>query len=206
MVRKERVDRGRPVPRHDRARRGRGARLGRHGSATSTPFHLFYGALAVFATPAAAVAVWYALAATARDAARARLAIVAGRDLRDPARGGRPVRDRPVGSSSGRTTTRPSPLAILAAIEELPARRQARLRAASRPRRPPSGTPSSLGLDAHTGRRVVPMCFQAETFGLMTGTPISPDVPSPLFRRAPQRALYPTSAARAVSRGRSRPS
>ena len=37
------------------------------------------------------------------------------------------------------------------------------------------------------------MCFEAETFGDMTGTPMSADVPSPLFLAAPQRALYPTS-------------
>ena len=39
------------------------------------------------------------------------------------------------------------------------------------------------------------MCFQAETFGLMTGTPISADVVNPLFAHAPQRELYPDSSA-----------
>jgi hypothetical protein len=48
-----------------------------------------------------------------------------------------------------------------------------------------------LALNAHTQRPVVPMCFQAETFGLMTGTPISREVANPLFRDAPQRLLYP---------------
>jgi hypothetical protein len=42
----------------------------------------------------------------------------------------------------------------------------------------------------------VPLCFEAETFGAMTGTPNSADVASPLFLAAPQRALYPTSTAR----------
>ena len=56
--------------------------------------------------------------------------------------------------------------------------------------------PGLLGLDAHTGRRIVPMCFQAEFFGQLTGTPMSADVPSPLFQWAPQRALYPDSDAR----------
>ena len=45
------------------------------------------------------------------------------------------------------------------------------------------------------------MCFQAETFGLMTGTPKSADVPSPLFQWAPQRALYPDLDCAAVDRG-----
>jgi hypothetical protein len=52
-----------------------------------------------------------------------------------------------------------------------------------------------VSLDAHTGGRVVPMCFQAEVFGPMTGGPVSSDVPSRSFRSAPQYALYPNSGA-----------
>jgi hypothetical protein len=52
-----------------------------------------------------------------------------------------------------------------------------------------------LGLDARTGRRVVPMCFQAEIFGPMTGGPVSADVPSRSFLWAPQHAIYPDSGA-----------
>jgi hypothetical protein len=39
------------------------------------------------------------------------------------------------------------------------------------------------------------LCFESETTGLMTGTPISPDVASPMFQWAPQRTLYPDSHA-----------
>jgi hypothetical protein len=42
---------------------------------------------------------------------------------------------------------------------------------------------------------MVPMCFQAETNGALTGTQMSPDIPSPLFQLAPQRELYPDSKA-----------
>jgi len=52
-----------------------------------------------------------------------------------------------------------------------------------------------IGLDAHAGRRIVPMCFQAETLGAFTGVPMSGDVASPLFQGAPQRSLYPDSRA-----------
>ena len=51
-----------------------------------------------------------------------------------------------------------------------------------------------LAIDAHTGRRVVPMCFQADVFGTTTGGQISADVSSPLFQWAPQRMLYPDSS------------
>jgi hypothetical protein len=80
---------------------------------------------------------------------------------------------------------------ILAAIEDLPT--DAKLAYACLPLEEASFWDAQLlGINAHTGRHVVPICFEAETFGAMTGTPMSPDVPSPLFVHAPQRALYPT--------------
>ena len=54
--------------------------------------------------------------------------------------------------------------------------------------------PSEGALAAHTGRDLVPMCFEAETFPRLTGATLSPDIPSPLFRWAPQRTLYPTAS------------
>jgi hypothetical protein len=54
-----------------------------------------------------------------------------------------------------------------------------------------------ISINAHTGRRVVPMCFQGQVFEwLITGEPRSPRTPNPLFLWAPQRALYPTADAR----------
>jgi hypothetical protein len=52
-----------------------------------------------------------------------------------------------------------------------------------------------LGIDAHTGRRIVPMCFQADFFPQLIGGQTSPDVANPLFQLAPQRTLYPDSTA-----------
>jgi hypothetical protein len=92
----------------------------------------------------------------------------------------------------------PAPVAILTAIRELPA--DAKLAYACGPSEESAfWNTQLLGIDAHTGRRVVPMCFEAETAGLMTGTPISPEVPSPMFQWAPQRQVYPDASARPSS-------
>jgi hypothetical protein len=154
--------------------------------------HLFYGGIAAFVTPAAAVAVWR-IWLRLRATGHARLAIAAmvlcGAQL-----------EAGLYFSIGRLSLfgpgdhPPAPLAIVAAIRDLPPNAKLAY-ACHQTEETAFWDAHMLGLDAHTGRRVVPMCFQAETFGLMTGTPISPDVSSPLFRWAPQRSLYPTSQA-----------
>jgi hypothetical protein len=53
-----------------------------------------------------------------------------------------------------------------------------------------------LGIAAHTGRRIVPMCFQSDYLGVLTGGTLTDDLASPLFQSAPQRILYPTAGAR----------
>jgi len=57
------------------------------------------------------------------------------------------------------------------------------------------GSPSLLALDAHTGRRVVPMCFEADVFSTLIGAQPSTQVPNTGFTWAPQRTLYPDAAA-----------
>jgi hypothetical protein len=165
-----------------------GARLGDFNT-----FHFFYGGLAVFAAPVAAVAVW-SIWLRLRANGHARLAIavlvVCGIQLEFGVLFG-------VGRLGlfGPGDHVPAPLAILTAIRALPA--DAKLAYACGPSEESAfWNTQLLGLDAHTGRRVVPMCFEAETSGLMTGSPISADVPSPMFQWAPQRTLYPDSAAR----------
>ena len=178
---------------------------GAPGSRDFNTFHLFFGALAVFATPAAAVAVWSDLAAASRDdrsstACAIALVVVCGVQLEL----GCAVRDRPAAGCSAPDDHVPVPLTILAAIESLPA--DAKLAYACLPAEEAAFWDAQLlGLDAHTGRRVVPMCFESETFGAMTGTPNSTSVASPLFRARPQRALYPTCDAK-PSPAASRPS
>ena len=53
-----------------------------------------------------------------------------------------------------------------------------------------------LAISAHTARRIVPVCFQADPFAELVGGVASPEVASPLFMSTPQRALYPTANAR----------
>ena len=53
-----------------------------------------------------------------------------------------------------------------------------------------------LSLTAHTGRIVVPMCFQADLFRPQLGLPLDPAIENPHFANAPQRALYPNVDAR----------
>ena len=165
-----------------------GARLGDFNT-----FHLFFGGIAVFATPVAAVAVWsvwmrlratghrrLAIALLVLCVAQVELGIGIGIvRLMDFGPGAYPV----------------VPEEIVATIKGLPT--DARLAYACQPSDEVAfWTARLLGIDAHTGRRIVPMCFEADTFGLMNGTPISADVPSPLFQWAPQRRLYPDSDAR----------
>jgi hypothetical protein len=164
-----------------------GARLGDFNT-----FHLFYGGLAVFGTPVAAVAVWSIwrrLRATGHVRLAIALLVVCGTQLEFGALFG-------IGRLGhfGADGHEPVPLTILAAIRSLPA--DAKLAYGCRPAEESAFWNSQLlGLDVHTGRRVVPMCFESETTGLMTGTPISADVASPMFQWAPQRTLYPDSNA-----------
>ena len=165
-----------------------GARLG-----DLNMFHVFFGGLAVFAVPAAAAAFWIVWT-TARRAGRRRVAsslfVLCGVQL---------------GLASGATYGRldafsppdyePIPLVVLEGIKSLPT--DAKLAYTCRSLEEASfWDPSLVSIDAHTGRSVVPMCFQAEFFTwMLTGIDSSVDVENPLFRFAPQRALYSTADA-----------
>ena len=164
-----------------------GARLGDFNT-----FHLFFGGIAVFATPVAAVAVWtiwLRLRATGHAPLAVTVLVMC-------------VVQIEIGvafsivrlQGFGPGIYPPVAVAVLEEIKALPA--DAKLAYACRPSEEAAfGNAQLLGLDAHTGRRIVPMCFQAESFPILTGTPMSADVPSPLFLWAPQRKLYPTSRA-----------
>jgi hypothetical protein len=60
-------------------------------------------------------------------------------------------------------------------------------------------TPKLLTIDAHTGRRVVPMCFEAEFPNTLIGAAPTTNVASQFFQGAPQSALYPDAAAKPSS-------
>jgi hypothetical protein len=164
-----------------------GARL-----ADFNTIHLFYGGIAVFATPVAAVAVasiWLRLRATGH-ARLAVAAIVLGVAQIELSVAMSIVRLQGFGPGS----YPPVPVGILATIRGLPS--YAKLAYACLPFEEPAfWDPRLLGIGAHTGRRIVPMCFQADLLGAMISGQMSADIPSPLFRWAPQRLLYPDSGA-----------
>lgn len=170
---------------------GWGARMGEF-----TTFYLFFGGIAAFATPAAAAAartVWQHLRAARRSALAAGLVVLCGAQL-----------ELGVVTAIARLQLfgphdyAPIPVHLLEAIRQLP--EDARLAYACRPLEEVGFvTPRLLSIDAHTGRRVVPLCFQAETLSVLNGAAPSEKQENLFFWEAPQRALYPTVEARPSS-------
>jgi len=164
-----------------------GARLGDLNMA-----HLFFGAIAVFATPVAAVAVWsiwLRLRATGHVRLGAAMLVFCVAQLEFGVGLGI-IRLQVYGPGS----YPPVPIDTLGAIRNLPS--GAKVAYACRRFEEAAFWASQLAsLDAHTGRPFVPMCFQAETYPALFGRQLSPDVASPLFELAPQRTLYIDSKA-----------
>ena len=97
------------------------------------------------------------------------------------------------------------PMAILDAIEELPP--GAKLAYACGPSEEVAFWEARLlGIDAHTGHRIVPLCFQADTSGILTDTPVSEDAPEPDVRLGASAHLLSGFAVRSPPRQRSSPS
>jgi hypothetical protein len=165
-----------------------GARLADFNS-----FHFFYGGLATCGTPVAAVAVWSIWqrlrAISYRRLAVAFLVLVVVQIEVGVVLGVARLQEFGPGALPPVSTD------ILMAIRDLPS--NAKLAYACRPTQEQAfWAPWLLSLQAHTGRPVVPMCFEAEFFAKLLGAPPSADVPSPQFRFAPQQTLYPDSQAR----------
>ena len=161
-----------------------GARL-----ADFNAYHLFFGGIAVFVTPVAAVAVWsiwLRLRSSGSRGLTMAFWLLCGTQLEIGVVGCRPL---------DRRWNAPVPSGILAEIQGLSP--DAKLAYACRPSEEVVfWNARLLGVDAHTGRRIVPMCFQAETAGEMIGGQMSPNIPGPLFPLAPQSELYPDADAR----------
>jgi hypothetical protein len=164
-----------------------GARLGEF-----TMFHAFYGGIAVFATPVAAVAVWAVLGrlrATQHLKLAAGLVALCAIQLEIGVVTGT-VRMQIFGPHE----YEPISVNLLAAIRQLPP--EAKLAYTCTPLEEVGfATPRLLTIDAHTRRRVVPMCFEAELLSSIIGAPRSSQVPNLSFASAPQRELYPDAAA-----------
>jgi hypothetical protein len=166
----------------------------RYGDFTS--FYLFFGGVAVIATPVAAIAVrrlWLWLRANRRRTLAAGLVALTAIQLEFGAVSS-VLRLRDFGPHAWPST----PVAILDAIRKLPA--DAKLAYRCGPFDESSfAVPHLVSIDAHTARRMVPMCFEAEVLSTLIGAPPAERIENLFFRAAPQRALYPDADARPTS-------
>ncbi|HUQ77864.1 MAG TPA: hypothetical protein VM427_03185 [Patescibacteria group bacterium] len=166
---------------------GWGARLG-----DFTMFYLFFGGIAVFATPVAAVAVWVLvkrLTETRHAPLATGLVIVCLLQLE---LGAPRVMFQLLGFAP--SDHEPISIGLLQEIRRLPA--DAKLAYSCEPFGEVAfGTPGLLSIDAHTDRRVVPMCFMAEFPSTLLGAERSEQVVSQFFKGAPQLELYPDATA-----------
>ena len=155
-------------------------------------FYFFFGGVATFATPVAAGAVWMLLQRL-RETQRLRLAVgvivLCGVQLELGVVLG-VLRLQQVGPGD----YEPTSVSLLGAIRQLPP--DAKLAYACHPFEEVAfANPRLISIDAHTGRRVVPMCFEADVYGTLVGAEPSRQVPNAGFTLAPQRSLYPDAAA-----------
>ena len=155
-------------------------------------FYVFYSGIAAIATPVAAIAARI-LWARLRSAGHTRLGVatlILGVIQLEAGFGIGIIRMQDHGPGD----YAPAPLSLLQAIDQLPT--EAKLAYRCGPFEEATfGTPNLLAIDAHTGRRIVPMCFEADVFSLAGGAEPSAQMPSADFTFAPQRALYPDAAA-----------
>jgi hypothetical protein len=157
-----------------------------------TMFHLFFGGIAVFATPIAAIGIW-TLLEKLRETQHARLAAGAVVLL---------VVQLELGAAAGifrmqsfgPNDFRPISTILLGTITQLAP--GSKLAYTCRPLDEAGfADPSLLSIDAHTGQRVIPMCFQADALSKFVGAAPSERTPNPSFMWAPQLALYLDAAA-----------
>jgi hypothetical protein len=166
-----------------------GARLG-----DFTMFYFFYGGIAIIGTPVAAIAIWslweraklhgrrrpLAIAVFVVCVLQLEFGVVAG-ILRLEQTGGRAYE--------------PLSLELVASARALPV--DAKIAYACNEFEELAFWNAKLmSLDAHGGRHLVPMCFETDLFSALEGVDVSGEFPSPLFRTAPQRALYPNRESR----------
>jgi hypothetical protein len=158
-----------------------------------TMFHVLYGGIAVFAAPIAAVAAWRILRELRRRRHRSLAVVLAGVIFIQLELGvvGGLARLAEFGPGDYDAT----PISVNEAIRRLPP--TAKLAYACNPLEEIGffWDPRLISVYAHTGRPIVPMCFQAEFFANFNGANRSPDVISPLFLAAPQRQIYPDAHA-----------
>jgi hypothetical protein len=150
-------------------------------------FHVFFAGVVVFAIPVSAVAIWM-LWTHLRSSGRLRLAAslmvfsVVQLEL-----GAIPAMTRL--QLFGSTTYPPISLDVLAAIESLPP--DAKLAYSCRQDEEFAfSTPALVSIYAHTGRRVVPMCYELDFWSSMIGADSAVRPENPFFKYIPQHELF----------------
>jgi hypothetical protein len=158
-------------------------------------FYLFFAPIAVLATPVAAIAVVRVVEqVTARTTLPVAVAIIVGACVAQLAWGAFGIGLPALARSAPLPEREPIPASVLEAIRALPP--NARLAYECRPFEEATfAQPQLMAIDTLTGRRVVPLCFQADVTSHLIGGIRSPDTANGSFAVAPQRALFPTSSA-----------
>ena len=157
---------------------------------TFNAFHVFFGTLVLIVTPVAVAGICSLVIALRADGHRTLATGLLFAFLAQVAIGGATGIDRLITFGPGRFP--PIALEVLQAIRGLPA--EAKLAYACQPFEEFAfWDPILVSIKAHTGRSVVPMCFQEDVpRGFLGGEP-DPTLESPFFGHAPQRDIYPTA-------------
>ena len=165
---------------------GWGARLG-----DFTMFYLFFAGIAVIATPVAAIAcrrLWERFSASGNRALALGLVVLCVLQLE----AGVPNAGLRLQFFGGGDQMIPG--ALIDRVRQLPP--DAKLAYTCQPLSESGwAVPRLLSIDAHSGRAVVPMCFEAETLSTLIGATPSVQVQNLGFPWAPQRILYPDAEA-----------
>ena len=160
-------------------------------------FHVFFGALVTILTPIAVLAA-LSLLTRAREGGRRSVATI----LLVAILGQSTIAAVLVGvqlRALGTLGYDPTPVAALARLQQLP--RGSKAAYGCDPLE--NFAPWDYGLisiEAHTGVRLVPMCFMADRGRRLLGRELDSSVESPFFRLVPQRDLYPATTARPSDR------
>ncbi len=154
-------------------------------------FHVFFGGLATIATPVAAVAtwqLWIRIRAAERGTLRLARPLVVSLAVIQLALAG--LFTLAHLHRFGPFDYVPIPQAMLSTIRALPP--DAKLAYRCQLDEQSVWLPRLISINAHTGRPVIPMCFQADLASKLIGAPTDTSVEHPSFHVAPQRTLYPT--------------
>jgi len=142
-----------------------------------TMFYLFFGGIAVIATPVAVIAVrmlWERLRGTGHRKLAAAVVVVCVIPARLLDSGTPPCGCQQFGHNG---SVEPIPVSLLTVIGQLPLDAKLAYRCSAYSETA-FGTPQLLTIDAHAGRRTVPICFNAEILSTQVGAEPSETVPN----------------------------